>query len=108
MVSLPSHDDVRETRNTSEVLEKIKLSRQYDLMPIDKIRKSVESELICCHVETKYYGYGARRKQVKLQCNKKAAAGNLRCPIHIGMQPTDPKDRIYSNYILNEKVTFSI
>ena len=78
--------------NFQDILEKIELSRQYDLLPSEKIRKNAESEFNCCHVEQKVRGYGSRRREINLPCNKKAAAGNMRCPMHMGMPVADPKE----------------
>ena len=90
-IAYPSADDVIESTDTSEVLQKIKLSREHDLLPTEKIRRSMESEFQCCHVEKKQRGYGRSRKYVMLKCQNKAAVGHLRCPMHLGMPASDPK-----------------
>ena len=79
------------TTDTEAVLKIIESTRKQDLLPTEKIQKGMESELQCCHVEKKYYGYGNRRRTVNIPCNKKAAAGNLRCPMHIDTPIADPK-----------------
>ena len=90
-IARPSLDTIVANENLQEVLEKIELSRQYDLLPSEKIRKNAESEFNCCHVEHKVRGYGSRRREIELRCNKKAAAGNMRCPMHMGMPVADSK-----------------
>ena len=93
----PSLEWTEVTTDTEAVLKIIEHSRNQDLLPTEKIRKGIESELQCCHVEKKFHGYGSRRRCISIPCNKRAAAGNLRCPIHIDTPVTDPK--VSSNYI---------
>ena len=106
-IAYPSADDVVESTDTTEVLQKIKLSREHDLLPTEKIRRNMESEFQCCHVEKKQRGYGRNRKYMMLKCVNKAAVGHLRCPMHLGMPATDPKavvNLLYSHEeLLNSK-----
>ena len=94
-IAFPSLDDVAETTDAEQVLNKIELSRKSDLLPTEQIRRNIESELTCCHVEHRVRGYGTHRRTTTLKCNKKAMANNLRCPIHSDMPSSDPKVRFY-------------
>ena len=76
-IAVPSASWAEETTDTEMVLKILEKSRQLDLLPTEKIRKGMESELQCCHVEHKQYGYGNRRRFVTIPCQKRAAAGNL-------------------------------
>ena len=93
-IASPSLDYVAETTDAESVLKKIELTRNQDLLPLEKIQKCMESEFQCCHVERKTRGYGVNRKSYTIQCKNKAMAGNLRCPMHIGTPVTDPKNVI--------------
>ena len=106
-IAFPSVDDVVESTDTAEVVKKIKLSREHDLLPTEKIRRNMESEFQCCHMEKKYRGYGRNRKYFMVKCQNKAAVGHLRCPMHLGMPASDPKAAINLLYshedMLNSK-----
>ena len=100
-IAMPSLDYVAETTDAETVVKKIELTRNQDLLPLEKIQKCMESEFQCCHVERRTRGYGVNRKTYTIQCKNKAMAGNLRCPMHIGTPITDPKNVI--NLLLSQE-----
>ena len=93
-IPAPSLDSVAETTDSEAVVKKIELSRNYALLPVEKIQKDMESELQCCHVERKTRGYGVNRRVITIQCKNKAMVGNLRCPMHVGTPISDPKEQM--------------
>ena len=87
----PSLQNVAET-DAELVLQALEETRQHNLLPLEKIRKGMESEFQCCHTEMRPMGNVRGKPKFKpYQCTNMAAAGMLRCTIHIGANVTDKK-----------------
>ena len=88
----PSLQNVIETTDAETVLKSLEDSRAQNLLPLEKIRRGMESDFQCCHTEMRQVGFVRGKPKFKpQQCPNKAAAGMLRCTLHIGANITDKK-----------------
>ena len=91
-IAQPSLDNVAETTDAEEILKNLDESRRQNLLPLEKIRKGMQSEFQCCHTEMRQSTQRRGRGRVDMyQCPNKAAAGHLRCILHIGSTVIDKK-----------------
>ena len=91
-IARPSLQNVVESTDAESILKSLEETRQHHALPLEKIRKGMESDFQCCHTEMRQIGSFRGKPRFKpYQCPNKAAAGMLRCVIHIGANITDKK-----------------